>query len=314
MPSSKSECFGLIYYTLYLTVSICRLESKILNETALCGVKGIGKAFISDYKVSASQFFCFRIDPTHFRRHQYKGLDADGKYITQQHYFLETNGSNFKDVLCLEGVNSSITTSNSIVEVYDVLGIEATRAALLNELRGVINSDGSYVNYRHLALLSDVMCQNGKIMPITRHGINRTDAGVLARCSFEETVELLFESAGHGELDDCKGVSENVILGQLAQIGTGSFDVLLNEEMLQNAQEMHDPMQQGFANQYDYMGGQTPYINRDGSMTPMHDINQPYSPNGQVIFSPSHSQFTPAHNGGSAYSPGPTSPIYSPSS
>ncbi|KAJ3406420.1 DNA-directed RNA polymerase II subunit rpb1 [Chytriomyces hyalinus] len=269
-----------------------KLEPRMLNETALCGVKGIGKAFISDYK--------------------FKGLDSEGKFVQNQHFFLETNGSNFKDVLCLDGVNANITTSNSIVEVNEVLGIEATRAALLNELRGVINSDGSYVNYRHLALLSDVMCQNGKIMSITRHGINRTDAGVLARCSFEETVELLFESAGHGEIDDCKGVSENVILGQLAHMGTGSFQVLLNEDMLQNAQEMFDPMQQGFANYSDYggMGGATPYVDRNGGMTPM-----PYSPSGG--YSPTgHVMFSPSGAGASSYSPAhsPSSPGYSPTS
>lgn len=61
------------------------------------------------------------------------------------------------------------------------------------------------MNYRHLAILCDVMTHRGHLMAITRHGINRTEAGALARCSFEETVELLLDAAGSGELDDCKG-------------------------------------------------------------------------------------------------------------
>ncbi|KAJ3342246.1 DNA-directed RNA polymerase II subunit rpb1 [Entophlyctis luteolus] len=232
-------------------VFLRKIEENILNDISLCGIKGIGKAFISDYK--------------------YKELDAEGKFKQMQHFFLETNGSNFKEVLCVDGVNANITTTNSVIEVFDVLGIEATRAALLNELRGVINSDGSYVNYRHLALLSDVMCQNGRLMSITRHGINRTDAGVLARCSFEETVELLFESAGVGEMDDCKGVSENVILGQLAEIGTGSFEVLLDEEKLKDAHEFQDP---SYSFDYSNLTSATPYLDRTAA-TPM-----PYSPTG----------------------------------
>ena len=52
----------------------------------------------------------------------------------------------------------------------------------------VISFDGSYVNYRHLALLCDVMTAKGHLMAITRHGINRQETGALARCSFEETV------------------------------------------------------------------------------------------------------------------------------
>jgi hypothetical protein len=55
----------------------------------------------------------------------------------------------------------------------------------------VISFDGSYVNYRHLALLCDVMTSKGHLMAITRHGINRQDCGALMRCSFEETVSIL---------------------------------------------------------------------------------------------------------------------------
>ncbi|KAJ3392421.1 DNA-directed RNA polymerase II subunit rpb1 [Entophlyctis sp. JEL0112] len=271
-------------------VFLRKIEENILNDISLCGIKGIGKAFISDYK--------------------YKELDEEGKFKQMQHFFLETNGSNFKEVLCVDGVNANITTTNSVIEVFDVLGIEATRAALLNELRGVINSDGSYVNYRHLALLSDVMCQNGRLMSITRHGINRTDAGVLARCSFEETVELLFESAGVGEMDDCKGVSENVILGQLAEIGTGSFEVLLDEEKLRDAHEFQDP---SYSFDYSNLTSATPYLDRTATTPMPYSPTGGYSPNGLVMFSPTHGdKWTPHGAGASAY--GGTSPMYSPTS
>ena len=69
-----------------------------------------------------------------------------------------------------------------------VLGIEAVRKSIETEMNAVISFDGSYVNYRHLALLCDVMTNKGQLMPISRHGINRQDTGCLARCSFEETV------------------------------------------------------------------------------------------------------------------------------
>ena len=69
-----------------------------------------------------------------------------------------------------------------------VLGIEAVRKAVEKELHHVISFDGSYVNYRHLALLCDVMTARGHLMAVTRHGINRQEIGPLMRCSFEETV------------------------------------------------------------------------------------------------------------------------------
>ena len=77
-----------------------------------------------------------------------------------------------------------------LIAVHQVLGVEAVRKALEKELHHVISFDGSYVNYRHLALLCDVMTVRGHLMAITRHGINRQEVGALMRCSFEETVNL----------------------------------------------------------------------------------------------------------------------------
>jgi len=100
------------------------------------------------------------------------------------------------------------------------------------ELRSVISFDGSYVNYRHLAMLADVMTYRGHLMAITRHGINRVETGPLMRCSFEETADILLEAATFAETDNLKGVTENIMLGQLAPLGTGQFDLFLDENML----------------------------------------------------------------------------------
>ena len=51
-------------------------------------------------------------------------------------------------VMCHPDVDFRRTVSNHLVETIDVLGIEAARGALLKEMRGVIEFDGSYVNYR----------------------------------------------------------------------------------------------------------------------------------------------------------------------
>lgn len=74
-------------------------------------------------------------------------------------------------------VDSSRTTCNDIVETILVLGIEGCRQQLLNELRGVLSASGSYINYRHLSMLVDVMTFRGHLMAVTRHGINRVDSG-----------------------------------------------------------------------------------------------------------------------------------------
>lgn len=110
------------------------------------------------------------------------------------------------------------------------MGIEAVRKSVEKEMNAVLQFYGLYVNYRHLALLCDVMTAKGHLMAITRHGINRQDTGALMRCSFEETVDVLMDAASHAEVDPMRGVSENIIMGQLPRMGTGCFDLLLDAE------------------------------------------------------------------------------------
>lgn len=190
-----------------------RLEHYMLDSVTLRGIPGVSRAFISEAP---------RLLP-----------ESDGSLkATSQEWYLDTSGTSLKHVLGVWGVDSTRTSCNSFVEVLTVFGIEATRAALLRELTNVLAFDGSYVNHRHLALLVDVMTSRGVLMAITRHGINRAETGALMRCSFEETVEILLEAAAVGELDDCRGISENVMLGQLAPLGTGEFDVQLDPGLL----------------------------------------------------------------------------------
>eukprot|EP01080_Neovahlkampfia_damariscottae_P004653 gene4653-8226_t len=250
-----------------------------------------------------------------------KKVSVDKNKQTNE-YVLLTEGINLEEVLTVQGVDSKYTTSNNITEIYRVLGIEACRAALLKELRNVIEFDGSYVNYRHLATLCDVMTQRGSLMAITRHGVGRADAGPLMRCSFEETVEILMEAGIFAEQDPIKGISANVMVGQLSSMGTGCFDIVLDESMLKNAVDIRlEPV-----NEYDgtMYGGDTG--------TPYHEANYPYSPmtpgtpgtpyeSGQFspLVSSPESGFSPYQKTPfqqtSLYSNQPTSPgNYSPSS
>lgn len=43
---------------------------------------------------------------------------------------------------------------------------------------------------------------------------------------FFDLVDILMEAAVHSECDPVKGVSENIMLGQLAKAGTGCFDLV----------------------------------------------------------------------------------------
>ncbi|KAJ5725353.1 DNA-directed RNA polymerase II subunit RPB1 [Penicillium malachiteum] len=308
-------------------VTLKKLEQHLLDTLTLRGVPGVERAFINEKSrvrvLEDGTLFTSKSDPL------------------CKEWVLETSGSALAPVLAIPGVDATRTYSNQFIEIFEVFGIEAARTAVLRELTQVLAFDGSYVNHRHLALLVDVMTVRGYLTPVTRHGINRADNGALMRCSFEETVEILLEAAAFGELDDCRGVSENLILGQMAPAGTGEFDVYLDQNLLNTvvsnnarfglmggvgAKDAIIP--DGAATQYDTGSpmASSPYLadgDPDASFSP---IRQPgaESPGGITRYQPSDYGFgglSPggARSPGGSYSPtspfntSPTSPGYSPS-
>lgn len=149
-------------------------------------------------------------------------------YTDSNKNILETDGTDLQTILNLEWCDPNNTFCNDVLEVRDILGIEAARELLLREIKQVLEFDGTYINERHFQILVDVMTYKGGIMAITRHGINRSDNGPLMKCSFEETVDVLTESAVFGDFDGIKGVTESITVGKLANMGTGTFDIKYN--------------------------------------------------------------------------------------
>jgi DNA-directed RNA polymerase II subunit RPB1 len=282
-------------------VFLKRLETQMLSNLALRGIPDIKKVFIREAKQNAINSKTELFEKT-------------------TEWMLDTEGVNLLEVMAHPDVDFTRTTSNHLIEVIQVLGIEAVRNTLLRELRGVIEFDGSYVNYRHLAILVEVMTYRGHLMSITRHGINRVETGPLMRCSFEETVDILMEASAFSERDNMTGPSENIMLGQFCPIGTGEFKLHLNDELLQDAVEL-----ELFGD-----GSRTP--GHGGMMTPGRDGTPGWgSKSPSFLLSPGGHQspfdtsmaFSP-YSDGMAFSPGmspggfggysPTSPAYSPTS
>lgn len=141
-------------------------------------------------------------------------------------YVLYTEGSELKQVLAIEGVDATRTRTNNVNETYDVMGIEAGRAALIHEATETLNEQGLTVDIRHLMLVSDIMSVDGEVKSIGRHGISGEKASVLARAAFEVTVNHLLDSGIGGDVDELRGVTENVIVGQPIRLGTGNVKLI----------------------------------------------------------------------------------------
>ena len=142
-------------------------------------------------------------------------------------WVLFTAGSNLPDVLSIPGVDPTRIKTNHIQEIRDTLGIEATRQAIIDEATAVLQEQGLDVDIRHIMLVSDIMTQDGNLRQIGRHGISGEKESVLARASFEVTVKHLLNSAARGERDKLRGITENVIIGQIIPLGTGTVDLIM---------------------------------------------------------------------------------------
>jgi DNA-directed RNA polymerase II subunit RPB1 len=156
--------------------------------------------------------------------------NINGKYEKLDQYVLDTDGSNFVSVMNHPAVDGTRLYSTNVWDVFDVLGIEATRAILFNEIKGLFKTVG--VNYRHLCLLCDVMTRFGKLMSIDRYGIKKNNVGTLAKASFEETQNTLLKAALYGEVDPVTGVSANIMMGQPIRGGTAFSQILLDDQVL----------------------------------------------------------------------------------
>lgn len=153
-------------------------------------------------------------------------------------YTIDTNGTNLRELFACtnEWIDLRKVISNDINEVCQVLGIEAARTVLLNELRFVMDSNGNSINPRHLKILVDIMTNSGQLLAIDRHGIKKSDQSPFARASFEESADQLARAAVFSEVDHMQGVSSNILVGQTAPFGSSfQHDFLLDLSLMKKS-------------------------------------------------------------------------------
>lgn len=138
-------------------------------------------------------------------------------------YHLLVEGYGLADVMGSPGVDGHLTTTNHIIEVEEVLGVEAARTQISSEISYIMNAYGIGIDERHLLLLSDVMTFKGEVLGITRFGVSKMRESVLMLASFEKTTDHLFDAAVHSRTDTIVGVSECIIMGIHIPLGTGLF-------------------------------------------------------------------------------------------
>ena len=307
--------------------SLKYFENCLLTEVSLCGIDSIKKVYVRNVKKVKYDENTGKLIPT---------KDAPEESV------LETDGTNLSKIFEVEEIDFRRTISNDINEIYQVLGIEAVRKSLVQELRNVLKPYGIYVNYRHISILCDLMTQKGILTSITRHGLNKSEYGPIRKASFEETVEILLEAGIFSEKDELKGISENILLGKLTNVGTGFFDLLIDFNAFENENKRNEDDYQMEEEELVINSNYEPddnrntpvvqntplynvprnisfstYDNQGGNFTPAPDYNNssmqsPFAKPGGSIYK-GDSSFISTPNPSQKYIP-PSSPDYNPQS
>ena len=263
------------------------LENSLLTEVTLCGIDSIKKVYVRNVK-------------------KVKYDEETGELIPSkkapEESVLETDGTNLSKIFEVEEIDFRRTISNDINEIYKVLGIEAVRKSLVQELRNVLKPYGIYVNYRHISILCDLMTQRGILTSITRHGLNKSEYGPIRKASFEETVEILLEAGIFSQKDELKGISENILLGKLTNVGTGFFDLLIDFNAFENQNKRNEDEQM----EDNEILLNSDYGSGDNMNTPIIPNSPSYNPQGKIDIS-----FSSYGNMGN-FTPAPESSLQSP--
>ena len=179
-----------------------------LNDILISGVEGVESMFIREDK---------------------------GEWV------IDTQGSNLMNIFAYEGFDAKRCQSSDIWEIYNMLGVEATRQFIINEFYKVLAISGASVGRRHIELLADSMTFQGKINSVNRYGIDRNETGPLAKASFEESVNNFFIASVNNETDDM-GVSSSIMAGKMTEMGTGYMDMLLDIDAKMPNVHVPDPI------------------------------------------------------------------------
>lgn len=180
----------------YINVYLEEVVDCNLQDTQICGIDNIVNIFYT--KTDKGEWYC------------------------------DTDGSNLKELLQLEIIDRVKTYSNNMWEIYNILGIEATRQFLIEEFNSIMSD----INMHHVKILVERMTFSGKMCSISRYTMRAEQFSPLGRVTFEEPIDNFKKSAFFGQTDPTNGVSASILCGKRTKIGSGLCDLKIDTEML----------------------------------------------------------------------------------
>jgi DNA-directed RNA polymerase beta' subunit len=194
----------------------------ILENIILCGVPGIMNMFFlqenKEWLIETENVREKVPDAARFKNVREKPMDSVKR---------------FQRILAHPAVDTERTTSNNVWDIYETLGVEATRQYMIDEFSKIMKG----INTCHVMLLVDKMTHMGTISSISRYTMRREESGPLGKSSFEETLDNFLAAGAYGQDEPTRGVSASIICGKMAGIGTGMCELEVDLDKMMSIPE-----------------------------------------------------------------------------
>jgi DNA-directed RNA polymerase beta' subunit len=132
-------------------------------------------------------------------------------------YCIRTVGTNLAQISQFDEVNIKWSQTDAVMEIAELLGVEAARARIIIEMRGLVDK----CDIRHYMIYADEMTRTGRVTSIERSGLSSREMGNVAlRAGQASTVQVFTEAAINARRDVVTGVSGPITYGQIPRLGT----------------------------------------------------------------------------------------------
>lgn len=144
---------------------------------------------------------------------------------------ITTSGTNMNTLFENEYIDPYMSYSNSIIEIREMLGIEAARTMIINEIRNMIPT----VNIRHYMLYADEMCSTGEVTAIEKSGIDKRNPNdVLLSMSNSHPVQVVEAAAiNNVKTNVNQSLSSSLMIGRVPKTGSLYNQAIYNESFIE---------------------------------------------------------------------------------
>ncbi len=162
-----------------------------------------------------------------------------------QLWYAKTDGTNLREILVRDDVESRYTVSNRPFEVLELYGIVAARRVMLEELYLSFGGGREEPNFsvRHFSILADFVCHTGVIRPISNLLIQ--GRSTLSKATFARQFTTLVTPAIHGVDEPLGDVSAAIMVATRAKIGPRAFEYEGTTNKSATAEEIKNALRAG---------------------------------------------------------------------